>query len=426
MMDSSIVTVIKGLFADKLLNDNRVAILTFSIPFGLNEEEFGLFAPQFEPWKQLIYLVALQIPLQCIFAGIIYALIIKKRGTTSAYLLGWGVIIPTCCVLPFWILDVLDIRNKNVSLAGANLFSIVGFKCIEAMYGTPPSPAVETSVYHYMAYYTTLVPFVWDSKTNSRTKVKRMELIYTILWLFVLFHVYSLFLSYMIYHNYKPFKGDDDNVQLDQWNLTLDLISPSHMVNGYLMCVLTFCNLALGFGLTALGNKLQGYSTEPIFINPLFASRTPTEFWTKRWNIMVHRLLKYGVFFPAKRIVQSSQLSLLITFVVSGLYHDYAWLVNFYNTQHNNCNDDTCHEYHTPLFGTKTLFFLTTGLIMLLERPVSKLPVVTTLAEKLPTFIISTLMVLVHVPVSHWYYGDWVVGGYFNQMAVGLWHIKKV
>jgi hypothetical protein len=43
---------IKTLFADKLLGDEREPVAVFSIP-GL-EGQFGLYAPRWEPWKQLI------------------------------------------------------------------------------------------------------------------------------------------------------------------------------------------------------------------------------------------------------------------------------------------------------------------------------------------------------------------------------------
>merc|ERR1712165_192462 len=103
-----------------------------------------------------------------------------------------------------------------------------------------------------------------------------------------------------------------------------DLFTPQHFANGYLLSVMTFLHLALGFGMTALGNKAQGYSTKAIFLNPLFASRTPTEFWTKRWNVMIHQTLKYGTFLPAK-FSFNPYISILLTYFVSGLFHDYAW-----------------------------------------------------------------------------------------------------
>ena len=157
-------------FEDKLLTDTRDPIITFSIP--RCDGEFGLFAPHGNMWKQLVYISTLQIPIQCAFAAIIYSFIIKKRGTTGAYLLGWGVIIPASCILPFYLLEFLDIRNKCLKLVGAQSPTVVVFRCIEAMYDTSPSPAVEASISNYITYYSSLVPCVWDSKTNGRKRIK--------------------------------------------------------------------------------------------------------------------------------------------------------------------------------------------------------------------------------------------------------------
>jgi len=410
-----------GLFEDKILTDTRNPIQTFSLPG--HDEEFGLFAPDAEIWKQLIYYVALQIPIQCAFAAIIYIFIVKNRKTTQAYLIGWGLIIPLSCILPFYILEFLDIRNKVVKLAGGNLMSIVAFKCIEAMFGTPPSPVVEVSISNYMAYYSTLVPFVWDEKILGRKRVTAAEIFRTIFWLLFVFHVYSLFLSFMVYHDFKPFAND--TVELEQVHLNLDLFTPQHLANGYLLSVMTFLHLALVFGVNALASKAQGYSTRPIFLNPLFASRSPTEFWTKRWNVMIHQMLKYGAFLPAKKLLNPT-ISVLVAFVASGLFHDYAWVLDFYHTDYYYDTNGICQGCYAPIFGRLTVFFLFTGLIMLLERPVSKLPFVISLSRILPTFAISTMLVLIHVPFSHWYYGDWVKAGFFHEFTLALWHIRKL
>jgi len=408
--------VIKTLFEDKLLPDTRDPITVFSIP--TCEGEFGLFAPQADVWKKLSYLVALQIPIQCAFAAIIYTFIVKKRGTPGAYLLGWGLIIPAACILPYYILELVDVHNKVIRLALGNVMTIVSFRCIEAMYSTFPNPAVEASISNYVIYYTALVPFVWDSTTNSPKRSRRTEVFSTFLWLFFVFHAYSLLLSFMIHHDFKPYANDA--VKYDRFHLNLELFTPQHLANGYLMVVLTFLNLSLAFGTSAFGLKALGFSTVPIFLNPLFASSTPTEFWTKRWNVMIHQTLKYGIFHPVRKMF-SPKVAILVTLVVSGLYHEYIW-----DLQHQCLNENGDHNCHKPIFGRLTMFFFFTGLIILLERPVSKLMFVRLLSRSSPIFITSTLLVLMHVPFAHWYYGDWVQGGYFNEFAAALWQIKKL
>jgi len=407
-------------FEDKLLTDTREPFTTFSIP--RCDGNFGLYAPHGNMWKQLVYFCALQIPIQCVFAAIIYTFIIKKRGTAAAYLLGWGAIIPAACVIPFYILEFLDIRNLALKLCGGQMAGVVVLRCIEAMYDTSSSPAVEASISTYMTYYSMLVPCVWDTKTNNRKRVEVVEVLSDSFWLFLNFIVYSLLLSFMIHHDFKPFTNDV--VNYGKFNITLDHFTPQHLANGYLMSVVVFLHLAFGFGLNALATKAQGYAAINPFHNPLFASRTPTEFWTRRWNTTIHYSLKYGVFLPVQKFA-NPKIAVLVTFIVSGLYHDYCWAIHFYHQAHYY-DDNGCNDCHVPIFGRLTAFFLFTGLVMLLERPVSKLPFVQFLSQNLPIFVTSTLLVLIHVPFGHFYYGDWVEAGFFTDATLLFWHIKKL
>jgi len=414
--------VIKTWFEDKLLTCTKDPITTFSIPS--YDGEFGLFAPQGNIWKQLGYFGTLQILIQCAFAAIIYSFIIKMRGTIGAYLLGWGVIIPASCILPFYLLEFLDIRNKCLKLIGAQSPTVVVFRCIEAMYDTSPSPAVEASISNYIAYYSSMVPCVWDSKTNGRKRINVIELLSAFLRLFLQFHVYSLLLSFMLHHDFKPLTNDF--VNQDQFNINIDLFTPQHLVNGYLTVVIIYFHLAFGLGLMGFAVQAQGYSIVNIFRNPLFACHTPTEFWTERWNTTVHQMLKHGVFLPIqKQKLANPAISILVTFIISGLYHDYSWGNIFYYQAHYY-DDNGCNSCHVPIYGRVTTFFLFTGLIMLLERPVTKLPFVQFLSQNLPLFVKSTLIVLIHAPFAHLYYGDWIQGGFFNDSTLLFWHIKKL
>jgi hypothetical protein len=61
------------------------------------------------------------------------------------------------------------------------------------------------------------------------------------------------------------------------------------------------------------------------FYNPLFESTSPSEFWGKRWNVMVHSLLKRGVFKPVMKVCSSKFVASFAAFVASGLFHE--WLL---------------------------------------------------------------------------------------------------
>ena len=154
-------SLLQGFFENKLLQDDRKTIIETAIP-GL-DGTFEILAPQGELWNQLTVLFLLQIPIQCMFAMVIYIFIIKRKGTTNAYLLGWGVIIPLACFIPYMLLDFLDVRNKAIKLAACNIPSIVVFRTIEAMMDTAPTKVVEASIQNYMVYYTTIAMHIISS-----------------------------------------------------------------------------------------------------------------------------------------------------------------------------------------------------------------------------------------------------------------------
>ena len=133
-----------------------------------------------------------------------------------------------------------------------------------------------------------------------------------------------------------------------------------------------------------------------------------------------------GVFLPAKKFM-NGKLAMFLTFVVSGLYHEYVWLAIFYNQQYLYDADGRCTKQESYLneFGRVTAFFTYVGIIMALERPFSSIPVVHWLAERLPTPAVSHFLILLHLPVAQWYIGDWIEGGYFDDFSLCTILIKK-
>jgi hypothetical protein len=186
--------------------------------------------------------------------------------------------------------------------------------------------------------------------------------------------------------------------------------------------------LKTGFEATGFAENLKGFATDTIFDHPFFKSRSPTEFWTQRWNLMIQRFLKVcktlcwehscpsiiwpihssfytqgGVFLPVKQY-SNGKIAMFLTFVASGLYHEYVWLAIFYNQkslydENGGCTKQDCYLNE---FGRVTAFFTYVGMIMLLERPFGRLTPVRWLSKRLPTPIISQFLIFLHLPVAQW------------------------
>lgn len=390
---------IKSAFADKAVVDERTPLLTFRV-LG---EEYGLFAPRVVPWNQLLLVQLLGATAQVAFAIAIYHLIVRRnRGTCFAHALGWGVIIPLSAWATFAFLDYAEVHNRYVALAAAGLPTCVFFRCVEAMHGCAPD-CVEDSLLNYATYYSSLSPLVWDKKTRTVKRPQPSQVLRLALEVASYFVAASALVSVALATAFEPFGATGiDPAGLD---LSPAMFSGTNLANAYFRTWVTYCTYKLGFEAAGLGEQAKGLATRRCFDAPLTKSRTPTEFWTRRWNVMVHSLLKTGAFAPARKFF-SRRWSVFLTFVVSGLYHDCAWRVMFHDVPSKGCAEpdrtprpDACYD---PRFGRVTAFFAVVGLFMILERPVSALPAVRWLSARLPTFVVAQLLVLIHLPFAHW------------------------
>jgi len=77
-------------------------------------------------------------------------------------------------------------------------------------------------------------------------------------------------------------------------------------------------------------NIFYGVQTYEIVLNPMLKSKSPSDFWGRRWNVLVHNGLKNGVYKPTRKHTSSKLLAVVATFVVSGIIHEYVDYVMFH------------------------------------------------------------------------------------------------
>lgn len=97
------------------------------------------------------------------------------------------------------------------------------------------------------------------------------------------------------------------------------------------------------------------------FNNWPILSKSPREFWGKRYNLLVHTLLKESVFQPLhSRCGLSQTQASLVAFTLSGLLHSHVSYIGFH--------------YSNIVYAS--VFFILQGLLCAVDRPVfQKLPV---------------------------------------------------
>ena len=114
---------LKRCFKENYIVDDREPLATFQIPHV--EGDFSLFAPSLGPWTQQLFFCFLQSIIQIVFACFIYEAIVKRRGTIGSYIIGWGFVIPMSIYLPFYLLEVLDLRYVRSGTTNFEMTTIV-------------------------------------------------------------------------------------------------------------------------------------------------------------------------------------------------------------------------------------------------------------------------------------------------------------
>lgn len=160
-----------------------------------------------------------------------------------------------------------------------------------------------------------------------------------------------------------------------------------------------------------------GKAMERCFDNPLLASRSLTEAWGTRWNQPVHLLLKRGIYEPARSSGMSKGTAALLTFVGSGLLHEYNFLAHNYPA----INDGVYRV------GSVTLFFLVMGGLMVAESIVYNkcLPrPVRNFFRNLPSPLTATLLcLLVSGPAERYFFRSFTYSGFVECAATMFPHL---
>lgn len=192
-------------------------------------------------------------------------------------------------------------------------------------------------------------------------------------------------------------------------------------------------NLTLAFslsGASALASLLAGVQFDDRVTNsPMFHSTSPSDFWGRRWNNLIHVGLKQGVYKPVRWTTGNKTLASIAAFCVSGLYHEYVWKVLFFPTTSQIMEGggaDCCSScYCDAWFGKQLLFFGWNGVLIALEYLVGDK--VYSVVGFLPPLMKSHLVVLLSLPVGHLFTADLTMAGYFEglQQALPLFQVTR-
>lgn len=399
--------LLRILFAEKLDEDVREPIVTFSPPAALSSATYGLLCPSFSFWIQMAAILILQSILCNILAVIVYFFVIQRRGTPIAFLTGYGFIIPFVIAMPFYMISALDLRNTCFMICVASTPVLLTFRCLEAMYGFSP-PAVEAQVTNYMLYYGSVIEFIFDGETKHPVKSTAKEALVKAKRFLLFYFFLGILFSILEPCSYAPIDIRRDH-SLE--STVADILNPGHLANNFAVAYVTHVCLhtgTLGFG--AAISLLAGIKTMDIADNPFFLSKSPSDFWGRRWNCLVHGVLKRGVYKPVRKTTANAVLAAVATFVASGVLHEYILSVITVD------NDDP----DAVRYGMHLAFFAYNAVVFTVEHLFSEAYIFRWSGRTLHPTIVSLLVVLSVLPVAHWFTDEYVSAGFYSDYTVGF------
>jgi len=413
---TSLVHLLQELFAKKLDYDERDDINLFQIEF--LSKSVSLRLPSILVWLQLTVAYLGSLVINFFLALIIYKVIITRNNAQLSFIIGFGVIIPFCLGFPFFIINLLDIRNGAVKffITGPCTFSL--FRTLEALNGFSPDGS-KVSLTAYIVYFMTLVETKYDRDTKQSIKPAKLDIgkdIVKFIYSFILLGLYS-----SILHHYNFELYTDHGVYPFNYSIW-DLLSFGHLAKHLVLAVYLQGILFVFFmPFSLIANIFFQIEVNELQKNAIFTAKSPSDFWGKKWNLLLHGMLKRGIFKPARNYF-GTKTAVLCTFIASGLFHE--WVISIQLFIPDNMKDENgyCENcYYPPMYGTQSLFFIWNGFLVALEFMIAKrMPVFHHISEKLPPVVVSTLLIMLNLPVFHWFSHDYHKSGFFHHTQISL------
>jgi len=394
-----ILPLLSQIFEEKFIVDNRTPVFLFE----LKDYNVSLLPPMPTLILQVIAMVLFQIAVGFLLGFITYHGIIQRQDEHTKYLLGYGIIIPAILYLPFPFIEFFDIQALALRLGLIAGPLTVTLRCLEAMYGFTPKHAAR-SLWDYMIHMSFIQYPRVDPKTGRRVPTSLSSIGHGIRTYIKHSMINGVIYSFLIPSNFLP-------LATSQPDTNIFIATEANQILNTLLAA-TMISFSLVFSMNGISSIVQlfgGFQTENSVDNPIFGSSSPSDFWGNRWNKVIHRGLKQGVYKPVRMATDSRNLATMAAFVASGIAHEYVWVVMFFRSSHEG-------DKYVPPFGKSMLFFGWNGVLLVVEHWIGR-ERWHDLIKPYPRFLVSLMVVLSALPVGHLFTGDFRHGGYFTSLV---------
>ena len=349
----------------------------------------------------------------------------------GGWLFALGIALPCVVLEPLLAVRLLRIENAGLIMTFLATAVSNSLRVLEAAGGFSPAPATN-NLWNYSVYYSCSFGVDFDPRTSRARPVSKGFVARRVATLARDFVFVCLLLSALRPKGFEAFETRTEVDAMDHG--PLEMISRAHLANNFLVALLlssTLSQASLGIGL--LYNLVYGVETYEMVRNPMLLSRSPSEFWGRRWNLVIHNGLKNGVYKPTRHQTSSKLCAVAATFVVSGILHEYVNFVMFQGYNNNNYDDD---DDNTNVGATtnnssiidgsassyqlrwkQMIFFGWNGVLVGLEYLIGHWSFFRWLSRVLPPVAVTALVLCSALPLAHLFTGDWIKRGYFDAIA---------
>jgi len=373
-------------------------------------------------------MVILESLLAALLSILVYKFVVQKQGTTLSYLFTYGLVFPTVFLGPFALCKVLSVRNQafRFSLGAIHPVTCL-FKTTAAAHGFTPSYA-KASTKSFALYFSCPMMMERDPKLDKFVPVTLSEFFSHVPSFFKMILVTGMLLSMFLYFpNLVPplaqgnLPADSDYYAISAFLRPQDWLLRNMLFGIFFQVIIS----ALGEGLIMAQSLVTGYKTNILMDNPCLTARSLSEFWGSKWNLVIHDVLKCGVYQPVRKHFPK-HVAMLSTFLASGVFHEILlWVFSYPLDNSHGCFDqsDTVGKpyCYRPHIFTTTIFFIYQAVFIALEfSPLGNLP----FWGKIPTPIAAILVVMMGSPFGH-YFVEPYWNSLFFENALAMFFVFK-
>ncbi|KAL3805867.1 hypothetical protein HJC23_007828 [Cyclotella cryptica] len=359
--------------------------------------------------------ISLSISFGVLFSILLYYLVVPGEKLSKRKVVSGSFLLTVTGFIPYILFDLLTVKNTAVRFTICTPFVLYGFKILEAIFGFVPVGA-KSSLQMYCQYFSFPSEILFDSDTSKPILASKKDVLDSAKHVMFCVLRVCLLCSCLSHHNYKPF-GDTNAGEFFDGIGVGKHFNARHLGNCFTIAL--FFQQALALGDAVMGNTVQiitGYKVLKSMRNPMLAAKSPSDFWGRRWNIIVHSVMKRGVY-KAVRKYSSPILASLLVFIASGLFHE--WLVHAMLIYGRSVSSGSV------FLGSNTAFFIWNFVVIMVERLLVRMKVVKSIGKTLPRPLSTLVIIMSSLPVAHWFGNPYLNGGFFQDYEQCIIIIRK-